>query len=141
MIRVLLADDHAVVRRALRLLLTNEANCEVCAEAIDGENAVQLATVHRPDVAILDLMMPKLSGIEAAQQIRTAVPSCEIAIVTMHCSAELIEAAGAAGARAYVLKSDAELHLVPAVRALAAHQPYYRGVRLAPGSPAYGSVS
>jgi DNA-binding NarL/FixJ family response regulator len=120
MIRILLADDHAPVRRGLRLLLESAANCQVCAEAEDGEEAVKLAAAHRPDVAILDLMMPGLSGIEAAQRIRAAVPSCEVAIVTMHDSDELMHAAFAAGARAYVLKSDAEQHLISAVHSLTA---------------------
>jgi DNA-binding NarL/FixJ family response regulator len=69
MIRILLADDHAVVRRALRRILEGETDCEVCAEAANGEEAIALATRHRPHVAILDIVMPGLSGIEAARQI------------------------------------------------------------------------
>lgn len=124
MIRILLADDHAAVRRGLRLLLMSEANCEVCVEAGDGEAAVKLAAIHRPDVAVLDLMMPGLGGIEAARQIRAVVPSCAIAIITMHECRDLMHAAIAAGAGAYVLKSDAEQDLIPAVRSLAAGRPY-----------------
>jgi DNA-binding NarL/FixJ family response regulator len=118
MLRILLADDHAAVRRGLRCLLGTEPNCRVCAEAGNGEEAVRLAAVHQPDVAILDLKMPGLSGIEAAAQIRASVPACEIVILTMYDSDELSQAAFAAGARAYVLKSDAEQHLIPALRSL-----------------------
>jgi DNA-binding NarL/FixJ family response regulator len=136
MIRILLADDHAAVRRALRCLLANEANWQVCAEAADGKEAVSLAALHRPDVAILDLVMPGLSGIEAARQIRGKVPECEIAMVTLHDSDELMRSAVAAGARAYLLKSDAEQHLVLAVRSLAEHRPYFpRGSGLASSAP------
>lgn len=135
MIRILLADDHAAVRRGLRFLLATEPNCRVCAEAGNGEEAVRLAAVHWPDVAILDLKMPGLSGIEAAAQIRASVPTCEIAILTMCDSDELCQAALAAGARAYVLKSDAEQHLIPAVRSLAARRPYAYAKRNDTGWP------
>lgn len=115
MIRILLADDHAAVRRGLCFLLASKPNCRVCAEAGNGKEAVRLAAVHQPDVAILDLKMPGLSGIEAAAQIRATVPTCEIAILTMCDADEMYQTALAVGARAYVLKSDAEQHLLPAV--------------------------
>jgi DNA-binding NarL/FixJ family response regulator len=124
MIRVLLADDHAVVRRAFRSILSTDRACEVCAEAADGAEALALAATSRPDVVILDLVMPKLSGIEAARRIRALLPDCEIAIVTMHEGDEIERAAVAAGARTFLHKSDADAHLLPAVRALAAHRPY-----------------
>lgn len=124
MIRILLADDHAVVRRAFRHILAAVPDFEICAEAPNGEAAVALAVSHRPDIAILDIVMPPLSGIEAARQIRERLPECEIAIMTMHESEDLMRAALAAGARAYLLKDEAERHLLPAVQALADHRPY-----------------
>jgi len=124
MIRILLADDHAVVRRAFRRILDAVPVFEVCAEAPSGEEAVALAVSHRPDVAILDIVMPPLGGIEAARQIRERLPDCEVAIVTMHESRELMRAALAAGARAFILKDEADGHLLPAVQALADHRPY-----------------
>src|SRR5262249_12613455 len=124
MIRILLADDHAVVRRAFRRILDAVPVFEVCAEAPSGEAAVALAVSHRPDIAILDIVMPPLSGIEAARQIRERLPECEIAIMTMHESEDLMRAALAAGARAYLLKDEAERHLLPALQALAHHRSY-----------------
>jgi DNA-binding NarL/FixJ family response regulator len=127
MLRILLADDHAVIRRALRCILETEAGWEICAEAKDGEEAVALAAEHTPDIVILDLVMPGLNGMEAARKIRSLRPEAQIAIVTamMTESDELMRAAMAAGARAYLPKSEAEWHLVPAVRALARHEPYF----------------
>jgi len=118
MTRILLADDHVGVRRALRWLLEAESDWKVCAEAADGEAAVVLAARHRPDIAVLDFVMPGLDGIAAARRIRAILPDCEIAIVTMHANDEVRRAASAAGAKACLLKSDADHHLVPAVRAL-----------------------
>jgi DNA-binding NarL/FixJ family response regulator len=88
-IRIPLADDHAVARRGLRHILDSEANWDVCVEATNGKKAVALAARHRPDVAILDLIMPGLGGFEAALQICAILPECEIAIVTLHDSDEL----------------------------------------------------
>jgi DNA-binding NarL/FixJ family response regulator len=126
-IRILLADDHAIVRRALRRILAQEPNWEVCAEAEDGEQAVALAAQHRPDIAILDFRMPVLNGIEAARRIRAIIRDCEVAIVTMHDAAELRRAAIAAGVAAYLLKSEVEAHLIPAIRALARQGSYVPG--------------
>src|SRR5690348_8746247 len=116
--RILLADDHIGVRRALRRILEAEVDWEVCAEAADGEEAVAFATRHRPDIAILDLVMPGMDGLEAARRIRAVLPDCEIAIVTMHANDESMRAAITAGAKAYLRKYDADHHLVPAVRSL-----------------------
>jgi DNA-binding NarL/FixJ family response regulator len=124
MIRILLADDHAVVRRGFRRILSSEPDYEVCAEAANGEEAVSLAALLRPDVVILDIVMPGVNGIEAARKIPAVLPECEVAIVTMHESDELMRAAIAAGALAYLLKSDVDQHLIPAIRSLADHRPY-----------------
>jgi len=113
-----------MVRRGFRGILAQEPNWEVCAEAEDGEQAVALAAQYRPHIAILDFVMPGLDGIEASRQIRATLPGCEIVIATMHDSEELRRAAIAAGAAAYLLKSEAELHLIPVVRALAKHRSF-----------------
>jgi DNA-binding NarL/FixJ family response regulator len=125
MIRVLIADDHAAVRRALHALLAGQPGLAVCAEAVDGDEAVALALQHRPDVVVLDLVMPGLSGIEATRRLRALLPDTEIALVTMHQGDEIERAARGVGARAFLNKSEAEAHLAAAVRALAAHQPYF----------------
>ena len=122
MIRVLLADDHGLVRRMLRQLLEREGDIAVCGEAADGEAAVQMLGECTPDVAVLDLSMPGLNGLEAAQRIRALRPDTKVLIVTIHDSERLVEAAFAAGAGGYLLKSEAPDHLLAAVRALARDQ-------------------
>jgi DNA-binding NarL/FixJ family response regulator len=119
MVRILLADDHAVVRRMLRQLLEEAPGCTVCGEACDGAEAVRLATELAPDVAVLDVSMPRLSGLQAAQCIRAASPHTVILIVTLYETDGLVREALLAGACAYLLKRDAPQHLVPAVFALA----------------------
>jgi DNA-binding NarL/FixJ family response regulator len=124
MIRILLADDHAAVRRGFRRILSTDEACDICAEAMNGEDAIALAVERRPSVVILDVFMPLLSGIEAARRIHALLPDTEIAIVTMHDDDELRRAASAAGARAFLYKSEADEHLLAAVHALAEHRPY-----------------
>ncbi len=126
MIRILLADDHDEVRRGLRELL-QEARPEwqVCGEAADGRTAVELARRLQPDVAVLDLTMPGLDGLEATRQIRRAQPRTEVLIFTMHETEQLVREVLAAGARGYMLKSDAARQVVAAVEALAEHRPYF----------------
>jgi DNA-binding NarL/FixJ family response regulator len=97
----------------------------VCAGARDGREAVALAELHRPDVAIIDLGMPDLNGIEATRRIRQQVPSTEVLIYSIHQTEHLIREAVLAGARGFVLKSDAAQQLVPAIRSLAAHKPFF----------------
>jgi DNA-binding NarL/FixJ family response regulator len=125
MIRILLADDHAVVRRMLRCILSADRRCEICAEAADGEQAVMLAGLVRPAVVILDVFMPLLGGIEAARRICALHPDSGIAVVTMHDTEEIERAAVAAGARAFLAKSDVNDHLLPAVWALAERRSYF----------------
>ena len=90
MLRILLADDHAVVRRGLKELLEEHVGWTVCAEAATGSAAVELAAQHRPHVAVLDISMPELNGLEATRRIRQAVPDTEVLVFTMHESEELI---------------------------------------------------
>lgn len=127
MLRILLADDHDIVRRGLRELLEQHAGWTVCAEAANGRDAVELAIEHRPQVTILDLTMPELNGLEATRRIRQAVPETEVLVFTMHESEELLRGVLSAGARGYLLKSDAARQLVPAVETLAQHKPFFAG--------------
>lgn len=125
MLRILLADDHDVVRRGLRDLLTQKEEWQVCGEATTGYQAVEMAISLRPNIAILDLTMPQLNGLEATRRIKKAVPAVEILIFTMHESERLIREVLAAGARGYLLKSDASHQVVAAVEALAQHKPFF----------------
>ena len=125
MLRILLADDHDIVRRGLRELLEEQPGWEVCGEAATGREALEHAIRLRPQVVVLDLMMPELNGLEAARQIRKAVPTTEILVFTMHDSEDLVHEILSAGARGYVLKSDAARHLVSAVEALSRRQPFF----------------
>src|SRR5918998_5579498 len=127
MVRILLADDHEIVRRGLKELLEEHVGWTVCAEAANGREAVALAAQTRPQVAVLDFSMPELNGLEATRRIRQAVPETEVLIFTMHESEELVRNVLAAGARGYLLKSDAARQLVPAVESLARHQPFFSG--------------
>src|SRR5215210_2955403 len=124
MLRILLADDHEIVRRGLKELLEERVGWSVCAEAVNGREAVELAVQSRPHVAVLDFSMPELNGLEATRRIRQAVPETEVLIFTMHESEELIREVLAAGARGYLLKSDATRQLVPAIETVARHLPH-----------------
>jgi len=127
MLRILLADDHDIVRRGLKDLLEQHAGWQVCAEASTGREAVELALQHRPQVAVIDLSMPELNGLEATRRIRQALPDTEVLIFTMHESEELIREVLGAGARGYLLKSDAVRQLIPAVESLSQKNPYFAG--------------
>jgi DNA-binding NarL/FixJ family response regulator len=126
-LRILLADDHDIVRRGLRELLEQQPGWKVCAEAANGREAVELAEAHRPHVAILDLTMPELNGLEATRRIRQAVPETQVLVFTMHDSEELLRGVLKAGARGYLLKSDAARQLVPAVESLAQKKAFFSG--------------
>ena len=125
MVRILLADDHAVVRRGLRALLEARQDFEVCAEASNGREAVELALHHKPDVAVLDISLPIVNGIEATRQIRRDAPGTEVMIFTLHDRESEIRDVLHAGARGYVLKSEADEQIVRAVEALARHHAYF----------------
>jgi DNA-binding NarL/FixJ family response regulator len=124
-LRILIADDHAVVRAGLRSLLESRDKWHVCAEAGDGRDAVDKAAKHKPDVAILDIGMPLLNGVEAARQIRKVSPETEILILTMHQSDDLVHQVVEAGARGYILKDEADRGLLSAVDAVRQHKPYF----------------
>jgi DNA-binding NarL/FixJ family response regulator len=124
-LRILIADDHAVVRAGLRSLLESHSGWEVCAEAPDGRDAVEKASKLEPDVAVLDISMPLLNGVEACRRIRGCSPSTEILILTMHESDDLVQQVVEAGARGYILKDDADRVLLAAVDAVRQHKPYF----------------
>ncbi len=116
-IRVFLADDHTIVREGLAHILNSESDIEVIGQADDGRSAVDAVCRRAPHVAVLDITMPPLSGVEAARRIRAASPNTEIVFLSMHASREHISRALKAGARGYVLKECAGSELVEAVRA------------------------
>ncbi|NDJ61426.1 MAG: response regulator transcription factor [Chloroflexi bacterium] len=115
MIRILIADDHAVVRAGLRALLERQGNLRVIAEASTGEEAVARAQEHHPDVAVLDIRMPGLSGIEACRRIIESTEGCRVIMLTSYAEDELLFAAIQAGASGYVLKRIGDNELVQAV--------------------------
>ncbi len=125
MLRILLADDHEVMRRGLRHLVEEQPGWELCGEAATGREAVELAKEKKPDIAILDVSMPELNGLEATRQIKKALPRTEILIFTMHDDEQLVREVLAAGARGYLLKTDAARHIVAAVEALSTHKPFF----------------
>ncbi|HEY7034394.1 MAG TPA: response regulator transcription factor [Thermomicrobiales bacterium] len=125
MIRIMLADDHEIVRRGLRDLVEVHEGWQVCGEARNGREAVALAADLTPDVAILDLSMPELNGIEATRRIRKESPLTEVLVYTMHGSERHIREVFSAGARGYVLKSDPVRQVEAAVEALVQHRPYF----------------
>ena len=119
---VLIADDHDLIRRGLRAIVESHSGWSVCAEASTGRAAVQLAKLFSPAIAILDIGMPELNGIEAARRIRKACQRTEVLIFSAHYSHQLMQDAIKAGARGYVLKSDADRHLLSAMDALLRHE-------------------
>ena len=125
--RVLIADDHDVVRSGLRRIVEAQPNWQVVAEAGDGKEAVQKALETKPDVAIIDYSLPLINGAEATRQIRSVLPRTEVLIFTMHDNVTLIGELLKAGARGYLVKTDAQRHLIGAIEALAAHKPFFTG--------------
>ena len=117
-IRVLLADDHAVVRDGLRFLLEAGGNITVVGEAADGRQAVRQVQALLPDVVVMDIAMPELNGIEATEQIRQACPSTQVVILSMYATKEHILRALRAGAKGYLLKESAGQEVVDAIRAV-----------------------
>ena len=127
MTRILIADDHEVVRSGLKSILELHAGWEVVAEAGDGKEAIAKAVDTRPDVAVIDYSLPIMNGIEATRQIRSRLPKTEVLIFTMHDNDELLGQLLKAGARAFLVKSDAKEHLVAAIELLASHRPFFTG--------------
>ena len=127
MVRILIADDHDVVRSGVRTILEGREDWQVIGEARDGKEAIDQALATRPDIVILDYALPLVNGIEATRQIRSRIPGVEILIYTMHDTEGLVRDVLEAGARGFLLKSDARQFLVSAVECLAAHRPFFTG--------------
>ena len=125
MTRILIADDHDVVRSGLRTVLDGQPNWEVVAEAANGKEAIFKAIETKPDIAVVDYSLPLINGIEVTRQIRAQLPKTEVLIFTMHDSETLIEELMKAGARGYLLKSDASRDLISAIESLRVHRPYF----------------
>ena len=124
-LQILIADDHGVVRKGLRTLLESTRGWKVCAEATNGRKAVEAAGQWDPDIAILDISMPELNGVEATRQIRQLYPRTEVLILSMHESDVLLHESLKAGAKGYLLKEDADDQLVSAIDALRQHKQYF----------------
>jgi DNA-binding NarL/FixJ family response regulator len=124
-LRILIADDHEVVRQGVRAILETQPGWSIVAETGDGLTAVEEAQKVRPDIALLDISMPQLNGLETTRQILKVLPETQILILTMHESNELVQDVLAAGARGYVLKTDAKRDLVSAVRSLSEGRPFF----------------
>jgi DNA-binding NarL/FixJ family response regulator len=122
--RIVIADDHAVVRSGLRAILGSCPDWEVCGEAQTGHEAIALALRFRPDLIILDLSMPGMGGLEAAAVIKKTVPGVEIIVLTCHYSKPLLNEIAKLGVLGFVLKSDAGRDLIAAVQAIQRHEPY-----------------
>jgi DNA-binding NarL/FixJ family response regulator len=132
-LRILVADDHPVVRRGVKALLETHANWQVCGEASTGREAVEQVKRLDPDIVVLDLSMPELNGLDATRRIMQDAPRTQVLVLTMHHSEELAHQVLRAGARGYVLKSDADRELIAAVDSLQRHRSF-RTPNLA-GSP------
>ena len=124
-LRILIADDHDLMRRGIKTLLESHAGWEVCGEATTGVEAFAKSKELKPDIVVLDISMPELNGPEVARKILKESPKAEILILSVHYSDQLIREIVEAGARAYVLKSDSDRDLVMAVEALARHKPFF----------------
>src|SRR5437868_15104592 len=124
-LRIFVADDHEVVRKGLISLLQAQPNWSICGEAADGHEAVEKAQRSKPDVVILDVGMPRLNGLEATRQLLKANPEARVLILTLHESEQMVREVLNAGARGFVLKSDAARDLVFAVEALAHDKTYF----------------
>ena len=122
--RLLIADDHGIVRGGLRLLLDRQPDMEVVAEAADGVEAVQVALRVRPDICVLDVSMPRMTGLQATVEIKSHAPDIAVLLLSMHDDEHYLFEALQAGAAGYVLKQEADLALVEAVRAVGRGQPF-----------------
>jgi DNA-binding NarL/FixJ family response regulator len=123
-IRILIADDHEMVRRGLRATLEERAGWEVVGEAGDGDEAVKLALKLRPDLLVLDVNMPKQNGLEVARVLQERAPKIRILVLTVHDSAQIVREILQAGAKGYLLKSEAGNDLITAVEAVLQDQPF-----------------
>jgi|GraSoi_2013_40cm_1033754.scaffolds.fasta_scaffold54636_1 DNA-binding NarL/FixJ family response regulator len=124
-LRILIADDHDLMRRGLKALVESHPGWQVCEEAHTGREAIEKAERSKPDVVILDISMPELNGVEAARSIRKASPNTEILILSVHYSDQLIREILMAGVHGYIMKSDSDRDLIAALEKLANHRPFF----------------
>jgi DNA-binding NarL/FixJ family response regulator len=124
-LRILIADDHDLMRRGVKVLLQSRAGWEICGEAHTGREAVAKAETLKPDVVILDISMPDLNGVDAAKRILTVSPDTEVLILSAHYSDQLMRDILEAGIRGYIVKSDSDRDLAIAVETLANHRPFF----------------
>jgi len=125
--RIIIVDDHDAIRRGVRQLLENEPYFEVVGEAADGRTALELAREVKPDIAILDYSIPEMNGLDLSHALKRELPRVEILLYTMHDREEIVLDVLQAGVRGFVLKSEAETHLIQALQALSIHRPYFSG--------------
>ena len=123
--RVLIADDHEVVRQGIRIIVQSSPNFEICGEASDGRQAVQLAAQLKPDIVVVDIGMPNLNGLDATKQIVQHDHKTKVLVLTMHESEQIVREVLAVGARGYLLKSDAGRDLLSALEALASRKTFF----------------
>jgi DNA-binding NarL/FixJ family response regulator len=124
-LRVFVADDHEIVRRGVRGLVESQEGWELCGEAADGQTALERALDLRPDVCVLDVSLPVLNGLAVTRRLRQSAPETEVLLFSMHDDDETVSGGLAAGARGYLLKSEADEQLVHAIAALARHKPFF----------------
>ncbi len=120
--RILLVDDHPIVREGLRTVLQRRSGCEVVGEASDGSEAIEKAEQLQPDVMILDITMPKMNGLEVCRVVRQKRPEMEVLFVTQHDSPQMMREALSAGAKGYVVKSNAARDLLDALETVSQHK-------------------
>ena len=125
MLRILIADDHEIVRRGVRNVIESHPGWELCGEAANGETAHAMAVREQPDIAILDVSLPMIGGIMLTRRLKQDSPSTRVLLFTMHDDEETVNRGLAAGARGYLLKTDSALHLEAAIHALSARKPYF----------------
>jgi DNA-binding NarL/FixJ family response regulator len=124
-LRILVADDHDLVRRGIKSLIESRPEWQVCDEAHSGREAVAKAEERKPDIVVLDIAMPELNGLEAARRIRKVSPNSEILILSMHYSDQLIKDILDVGVRGFVVKSDSDRDLIVAIETLSNHKPFF----------------
>ena len=125
--RVLLVDDHPVVRRGIRAIVESQRDMEVCGEASDGHEALELAGEFKPDLMLVDLTMAEMNGLDVTAAVREQFPEIEVLVLSMHFSEELAREVLRCGALGYILKSDADEELLAALDHMRRHQPFFTG--------------
>ena len=124
--RILVVDDHEVVRRGMCSVLAAETSLTLCGEAVDGKDAVEKAKALRPDIIVMDITMPQMNGLEATREIKRLLPETEIVIVSQHEAPEMVRQAFNAGARAYVVKSTVAKELLAAIAKVNKGEPFVK---------------